>query len=266
MIIRIGNIPVRPILRRAHVGEAHNKLVVRIREISAKLPAGWPIGLERDLLRRRVGALSLPIPQVHDPRGAAIVFLDGGSGPHLSQRPPSELAGRRVWERLAEGPLDVRDLLASAEALGAHSRLRSNEMRTTPFASGHMLEYAGANHVPGRLARLLRQLNSPAATADPLLHAIGIYFETLLIHPLPDGNGRLARLLFQAALRQTLGLRAPVFPLGPACARNRPLLIASYLKWELDRDAQPLVDFIAAALSSLLRLYARGREKHSSPD
>jgi hypothetical protein len=30
-----------------------------------------------------------------------------------------------------------------------------------------------------------------------------------------------------------------------------------YLKWELDRDAQPLVDFIAAALSSLLRLYAR---------
>jgi len=75
-----------------------------------------------------------------------------------------------------------------------------------------------------------------------LLHAIGIYFDTLLIHPLPDGNGRLARLLFQAALRQTIGLSAPVFPLGPACAANRPALIAAYLAWEFDRNAQPLVD------------------------
>jgi hypothetical protein len=257
MIIKIGETPVLPILGRVHASEDYNKLVLKIGEISAKLPSGWPVGLEHDLLRRRVGALDLPIPRVHDPRGAAIIFLDGGSGPHLSRRPPSELAGKHIWERLAEGALGLPDLLASAETLGADPRLRSHEMRTSPFASGHQVEYAGADHVPMRLARLLRRLSAPPANADPLLHAIGIYFETLLIHPLPDGNGRLARLLFQAALRQTLGLRAPVFPLGPACARNRPLLIASYLKWELDRDAQPLVDFIAAALSSLLRLYER---------
>jgi len=87
-----------------------------------------------------------------------------------------------------------------------------------------------------------RLASSSRPSGEPLLHAIGIYFDTLLIHPLPDGNGRLARLLFQAALRQTIGLSAPVFPLGPACAANRPALIAAYLAWEFDRNAQPLVD------------------------
>jgi Fic family protein len=100
-------------------------------------------------------------------------------------------------------------------------------------------------------------LNEPTPQLHPLLHAIAVYYETLLIHPLRDGNGRLARLLFQLSLRQTIGLKAPIFPLGPACAANRPALLAAYLAWEFDRNAQPLVNFILAALSSLIRLYER---------
>jgi hypothetical protein len=202
---------------------------------------------------------------VRDPRGTAIIYLDGAGRAHLGQRPPSELAGRILWARLAEGPLDVPDLLAAAEALGADPRLRSTAVRTTAFASGQELEFAGADRIPARLARLLRRLNQPLATDAPLLHAVGIYFEALLIHPLPDGNGRLARLLFQVALRQTLGLRAPILPLGPACAMNRPLLIASYLKWEFDRDAQPLVDFIVAAVTALVDLYERTGTRPVAP-
>jgi Fic family protein len=130
-------------------------------------------------------------------------------------------------------------------------------MTTTPFPSGHYLEFVASEQVRSRFDRLLRRLNETEPKLQPLLHAIGIYYETLLIHPLRDGNGRLARLLFQVSLRQTIGLRAPILPLGPASVASRPALIGAYLAWEFDRNAQPLVDFVTAAVEQLVSLYVR---------
>lgn len=264
MIVRIDKTAVWTSLRRISP-DGQDELVTGLRRVNDRLPQGWPIGLERDLLRRRFGALDLPVPVIRSTRAAAILYLDSSATSHLRRRPPSELAARHLWERLAAGPIEVPDLLAAAKLLGGLPRLRKEPMRTTPFASGHMLEYAAPDKVPARLAGLLRRVNAPPSGADPLIHATGVYFEALLIHPLPDGNGRLARLLFQAALQRTIELRAPVFPLGPACAINRPLLIASYFAWEFDGDAQPLVNFIRATLASLLRLYARSSGDSSAP-
>jgi Fic family protein len=131
------------------------------------------------------------------------------------------------------------------------------------------LEFVAPDQVKPRFDRLLHRLNETEPRLHPLLHAIAVYYETLLIHPLRDGNGRLARLLFQLSLRQTTGLRAPVLPLGPACAANRPALVGAYLAWEFDRNAQPLVDFILAAVKSLVDLYQRPRtndEAEARPD
>lgn len=172
-------------------------------------------------------------------------------------RPASEIAARLLWERLDKGPVRPADLLIAATACGASPGFRSARARTTPFASGHQLEFLAPDRIAPRLERMLVHLNHPPRSTQPLLHAAEILFDTLLIHPLPDGNGRLSRLLFQLALRQTIGLRAPVFPLGPAFALNRSALIGAYLAWEFDHNAQPLFNFIAAALTTLVELYGR---------
>jgi hypothetical protein len=248
------------------VGAREQKLLESIARISAQLPPGWPFGLEHDLIRRGFGALPIVPAAIRHPVGAGIVYLDDPKRDHLLRRPPAEVAARALWDRLAAGPLRLDDLLSAAGSLGGEPRLRTRPARTTAFASGHVLEYAAPDRVPARLERLLGRVNAAAPALHPLLHAVGIYQECLLIHPLPDGNGRLARLLFQVSLHRTLGLRAPVFPLGPACAANRPALIAAYLAWEFDGEAGPLVDLIAAALEQLAALYARtARRKPQDP-
>jgi hypothetical protein len=46
------------------------------------------------------------------------------------------------------------------------------------------------------------------------------FARTIIAHPYPDGNGRLARALVHAALARTSGLIAPVLPLAPAFYMN----------------------------------------------
>jgi hypothetical protein len=49
----------------------------------------------------------------------------------------------------------------------------------------------------------------------PLLPAY-CFARTIIAHPYPDGNGRLARALVHGALARTQRLMAPVLPLAPA--------------------------------------------------
>jgi hypothetical protein len=53
----------------------------------------------------------------------------------------------------------------------------------------------------------------------PLLPAY-CFARTIIAHPYPDGNGRLARALVHGALARTQGLMAPVLPLAPAFYKN----------------------------------------------
>lgn len=265
VILSIGQTPIMPVLSGVAVEARLDELSTHIRRINEALPSGWPIGLEQDLLRRCVCRLSLGPVSISSKTGASILYREGGGRQHLRLRPPSEVAARLLWDRLAVGPLSPADLLQAAAAAGGTARFRTGRALTTAFASGHRLEYLNSEHISRRVASMLAKLNDPTTGRHPILHAIDIYFDTLRIHPLPDGNGRLARILFQAALRQTIGLRAPILPLGPACAANRGALMAAYLAWDFDRNAQPLVDFIVAALSALIDLYERTGLKAARP-
>jgi hypothetical protein len=53
----------------------------------------------------------------------------------------------------------------------------------------------------------------------PLLPAY-CFARTIIAHPYPDGNGRLARALVHAALARTREYRAPCLPLAPAFYMN----------------------------------------------
>lgn len=255
----VGATPILLLLRRMELACDAEALRGSIVEISGRLPSGWPIGLEQNLLRRGFGALPVPIATVASPLVRDVRFLSNPAyeKDKLLRRPASERAAQALWESAAAGPLEVADLLNASGLTGGRDQFRSGRIATSAFPSGHYREFIAPEQVPPRVDRLLRRLNETDPQLHPLLHAIAIYYDTLLIHPLRDGNGRLARLLFQLSLRQTIGLRAPIFPLGPACAANRAALVGAYLAWEFDRNAQPLVEFILAAVQALIGLYER---------
>lgn len=259
----VGATPVWGPLRKSAPATGLDDLLDAIRTMNGSLPRGWPIGLEDKLYQRKPMVLPLEIASVRNPLVANLRFLHvvGQEVGRRSHRPPSELAARHLWERLAAGPLLRTDLLEAARLLGGAPRLRPGRMFTSKFESGHYKEFAPRDRVEPRLDLLLRRINDSEPRLHPLLHAIGIFFETTLIHPLSDGNGRLARLLFQVDLHRTIGLRAPILPLGPACAANRPALVAACLAWEFDRNAQPMVDFITCAVESLVALYRRSSRR-----
>jgi hypothetical protein len=265
--LSVAATPIFSLLRHARLSEDAEALVPAIGNVSDRVPPGWPIGLEHKLLRRGFGDMRVPVAAVKSPLVKDIRFVSDPAQEQrtLLRRPPSEAAARTLWERAACGTLEMADLLNASALAGGGNHLRPGKISTSAFPSGHCLEFVAPEQLRPRFDRLLRRLNVTEPQFHPLLHAIAIYYETLLIHPLRDGNGRLARLLFQLSLRQTIGLKAPIFPLGPACAANRPALIAAYLAWEFDRDAQPLVDFLIAALTALLDLYQRTGTKPVAP-
>lgn len=57
----------------------------------------------------------------------------------------------------------------------------------------------------------------------PLLEALLLHYQFVAIHPFPDGNGRVGRLLVQAHLlrRKALGERSFPLPLSPHLSRHR---------------------------------------------
>lgn len=62
-----------------------------------------------------------------------------------------------------------------------------------------------------------------AVASEPELASIlpaYAFARTIIAHPYPDGNGRLARALVHASLARTAGLSAPALPLAPAFYLN----------------------------------------------
>jgi|GEM_PF-2469842 len=212
------------------------------------LPEGWPIGYEQDWIKRREPKLTLVFEKPDHSRVRMIEYRDSNGVGHLLTRKPSELAAYRLWAMLDAGELTVNSIRVIGTLLGCSGTVRQQPARTTRFATGESIEFMCPERIPSRLRQLIERLHFRESGMSPLLHAIGIYFETLIIHPFDDGNGRLARLLFLAALQQTMGLRAPIYPLGPALAANREAALKAYHRWEFDDAPLPLVNFVAASV------------------
>ncbi len=68
--------------------------------------------------------------------------------------------------------------------------------------TGEIFRFAEPFEVPGKMQRLVGEVNALAAPADSdvLIAAAKFHYDLVLIHPFDDGNGRMARLLMNLIL------------------------------------------------------------------
>jgi hypothetical protein len=99
-------------------------------------------------------------------------------------------------------------------------------------------------------------LDAEQALDGPLARAAFAYGWTVLVHPYQDGNGRLARALFQVSLARSGLISTPVLPLGPLVyANHRPHDLA-LRRLGVTGDWSPLLE-VLVGLTEKAAAYAR---------
>jgi hypothetical protein len=115
---------------------------------------------------------------------------------------------------------------------------------------GVLFEYCPVESTAPEMTRLVDELRSdPFGNAHPVVQAAYAHYALILIHPFPDGNGRVARLL--ASLYLCRAASIPLLVLAPQRA--------GYLKALRDTDdgqPQSLVSFVEACAANAFHLAA----------
>ncbi|MBV8845937.1 MAG: Fic family protein [Bryobacterales bacterium] len=116
------------------------------------------------------------------------------------------------------GELLPEDLLWAEDAVtGERVRMAPGELRTRDVRVGrHIAISPGA--VPRFLARFAAVYRKAGRT-ESIISTAAAHHRLLWIHPFPDGNGRVARLMSHAVLLETLDTGA-VWPVARGLARN----------------------------------------------
>lgn len=169
--------------------------------------------------------------------------------PLFTGRPASEavLALRHdagtIWSALTVWRIDDVLLDTMVTGLtGAKAERRTRPGRSRPDREGARTLFASPDD-GGGLAAILRSLGQ--ADLDPWAFACGAFAATVILHPFIDGNGRLARALFQGALASRRRLTAPTLPLGPASYCQATALIAAVRALGVSSDWHPLMTTLA---------------------
>ncbi|PXV56886.1 Fic/DOC family protein [Dyella jiangningensis] len=149
----------------------------------------------------------------------------------------SELAGLRQALQGDLGNLDrFVDYLEelSTRVLNGPSSMRNHPIYTAADRHGRFVEYPAASSIRDQLGLLLDVLANPAT--DALFRATVAYVTIVNVHPFSDGNGRVARHLFNAVLRDD-GLKLGAYvPIKELIAISRSGLIIhtarAWKRWE----------------------------------
>jgi Fic/DOC family len=132
-------------------------------------------------------------------------------------------------------------------------QLRTREVFTSRDVRGTALQYPPPAVVPARAQAICGTYSSCRAPAD-LAKAVWLLVAVINAHPFRDGNGRLARTLFAAALVRCGITRSPLFALGPLQHASRGAFEIARRRVPVQGRWQPLID--------LLALYAGYLAKH----
>lgn len=266
--------PNRPAFppRRVYVGDTDLRAIGRIdptllvraqrvtdamQQVASCMPSGWPIGLEQ-----RLFAYHWPLEAI-DQAGVACEqranwpdtrLIDTAPRQQIFSRPPSEYGLIRLFEAMNRNDFSADTVIAAVALFGVPALIRKGPITTTPFASGEVIEFTNPEVLAQRFERLVNRVRRPDPSLPPLVKAVSVYFETTLLHPLVDGNGRLARALFQCSLKQDLGIATPIFPLGPGLEPHKAKLLRAKFYWYFEGNASPLVQIILAITDTLCKI------------
>lgn len=174
----------------------------------------------------------------------------------VMQRIDSEPAVQRLQRIARCMPLSVQHLLGTAERLcGKPQAIREGNVRIRPDGDGQSVMFGPAAKVRIELRRLLRFIEAPCS-ASGFAQAFVAMAMLLSIHPLDDGNGRLARAVMQAVLAKRGILHGPVLPLGPVIKLNDYVHAGAFRAVALHGDWEKLLHFYAAASERTARAVA----------
>lgn len=138
----------------------------------------------------------------------------------FDNRPAVEPVLSGAWEALiADTPRQaITDILG--HLLGHPAIERKGTSATVRARDGTRSVFPPAVEAAGWLDRIDA---AEHCGLDPFALACFAYAQTVLSHPYQDGNGRLARAMFQRSLARSGRLHGPFLPLGPLVYANHRL-------------------------------------------
>lgn len=143
-------------------------------------------------------------------------------------------------------PADLAEQLMAAASIatGREMRLRTGDAGLSPNATGRRVMFPACDVIRPILADVQAKLD---AMPVGLMRATATMVMILNVHPFADGNGRVARGVFNHLI-VGMGCRG-YFPLSAIIARSRGGFELAVRSAELKADWNPIMRYVLAALA-----------------
>lgn len=224
----------------------------RFRAISWADENGWPFNLERHMFLQTNLRMPSELRAIKKwPCGKIMYAEEEFDSAYFERRPASELAALKVWSKATSNGLSATDLKSASTAGSGHGSFRTVRSQSRPFASGHIISYSDFHHIEEQVQDLLFYFGRDDVSTSDFCKAVEIFVRLMAIHPFKDGNGRVARVFFQAYLHKSGHLKKPVAPIGAFVTRNKALFVNCLFKLYFDEDAVPLLYLLLEGMARL---------------
>lgn len=212
-------------------------------------PESWPMGLEQHLISYHSKAFQ--IADENDEKVLEELGISLRTMPlsEIEARPQAELAAYFIWQFIEASSIDISTIVRANSLLGGSGQLRLGRMGTRTTISGHRIVFDCRQPADKALRLWLNDFHKPVARKQVIERNIWLYMNFLIAHPFTDGNGRTARLLFQAYLYIHGFLKGPIIPITPFILCNQKAVISKSLDWELNDNAENFYEFFLRGVS-----------------
>jgi hypothetical protein len=162
---------------------------------------------------------------------------------------------RSLTEHKSTEQFDIKEALATFEGFkgglikicghvrGRQVGFRTGQMTTVPDRLGQCVRYPGAEAIERGMLELFNGWRN-SIHHEPGMAAIGILAGIAWLHPFEDGNGRVARMLFNASLTFNHVKRNAYVPLYEASALSLCGFLLRLRQAQYHREWTPLCNFV----------------------